>query len=74
MCMCGSLDLAVALAEKVVPEALHHGGAHAEDLGDTLPPQHHVTVVELHVHVGLLVQQVVGPARRGQANQLPEVT
>ena len=72
--MRGPPDLAVALAEEVVPEALHDGGPHTQDLGDALAPQHHVPVVELHVHVRLLVHQVVGPARRGQANQLKEVT
>lgn len=68
------LHLVVSAVEEVVPEALHDGGADPEDLGDVLPSDQHVSVVQLDVHVRLFVQQVVGPASRSQANQLPEVT
>lgn len=68
------LHLVVSAVEEVVPEALHDGGADPEDLGDVLPSDQHVSVVQLDVHVRLFVQQVVGAACRSQANQLPEVT
>lgn len=68
------LHLVVSAVEEVVPEALHDGGADPEDLGDVLPSDQHVSVVQLDVHVRLFVQQVVGPACRSQTNQLPEVT
>lgn len=69
----GAIYLAVSSAEEVVPEALRDGRADPENLGDALPPDHHVSVVQLDVHVRLFVQQVVGPTRWRQANQLPEV-
>lgn len=56
--------LVVAAAEEVVSEALRDRGSHSEDLGDVFPSDQHVPVVQLHVHVRLLVQQVVGAARR----------
>lgn len=68
-----SSHLVVPVAEQVVPEALRDGGAHPQDLGDVLAADHHVPVVQLHVYVGLLVQQVVGAACWRQADQLPEV-
>lgn len=61
----GALHLVVSAAEEVVPEALRDGGSDPEDLGDVLPSDQHVSVVQLDVHVRLLVQQVVGPACRG---------
>ena len=57
----------------MVPEALCDGGANTENLGHVLPADQHVPVVELDVHVGLLVQQVVSATSRGQTHQLPEV-
>lgn len=56
--------LVVSPAEEVVSEALGDGGADPEDLGHVLASDQHVPVVELHVHVRLLVQQVVGAAGR----------
>lgn len=56
--------LVVSLAEEVVSEALGDGGADPEDLGHVLPSDQHVPVVQLHVHVRLFVQQVVGAASR----------
>lgn len=56
--------LVVSLAEEVVSEALGDGGAHPEDLGHVLPSDQHVPVVQLHVHVRVFVQQVVGAASR----------
>lgn len=64
----------VPAAEEMVPEALRDGGADPQDLGDVLSADHHVPVVQLDVHVRLLVQKVVGAARRSQTHQLPEVT
>lgn len=58
----------------MIPETLGDGGADPQDLGDVLSSDHHVPVVQLHVHVRLLVQQVVGSARWSQTDQLPEVT
>ncbi|KAF3848742.1 hypothetical protein F7725_015239, partial [Dissostichus mawsoni] len=40
--------------------------AHAEHLGHVLPSDQHVSVVQLHIHVRLLVQEVVGPASRAK--------
>ena len=47
------------MAEVVVPEALCDNGANPQDLGHALTTDHHVPVVELHVHVRLLVQQII---------------
>lgn len=68
------VHLIVSAAEEVVPEALSDGGSDPEDLGDVLSSDQHVSVVQLDVHIRLFIQQVVSPARRSQANQLPEVT
>lgn len=65
--------LVVSAAEEVVPEALRHSGSHSQDLGDVLPSDQHVSVVQLDVHVRLFIQQVVSAACRSQADQLPEV-
>lgn len=54
------LHLVVSAAEEVVPETLCDGGSDPEDLGDVLSSDQHVSVVQLHVHVRLFVQQVVG--------------
>ena len=60
--------------EEVVSEAPGGHGARLQDLGHVLPPDHHVSVVELDVNVGLLVDQVVSASGGGQADQFPEVT
>lgn len=57
----------------MVPEALRDGGAGPQNLGHVLSSDQHVAIVQLHVHVRLFVQQVVGAAGRCQADQLPEV-
>lgn len=62
-CFCGQY-LVVSLAEEVVSEALGDGGTDPEDRGHVLPSDQHVPVVQLHVHVRLFVQQVVGTASR----------
>lgn len=67
-------DLAVTPAEEMIPETLRDRGSDFQDLGDVLPADHHVPVVQLHVHVRLLVQQVISAARRSQTDQLPEIT
>ncbi len=67
-------DLVVAPAEEMIPETLRDGGPDFQDLGDVFPTDHHVPVVELHVHVRLLVQQVIGAAGRSETDQLPEIT
>lgn len=74
MLFVGVGHLVVSAVEEMVPEALGDGGADPQDLGDVLSADHHVPVVQLDVHVRLLVQQVVGAARRSQTHQLPEVT
>ncbi len=68
------MDLAVSPAEKMIPETLRDSGSDFQDLGDVFPADHHVPVVQLHVHVRLLIQQVIGAARRSETNQLPEIT
>lgn len=70
----GRRYLVVTVAEEMVPEALCDGGADPEDLGHVLPSDQHVPVVQLHVHVRLFVQQVVGTSGWSQTDQLPEVT
>lgn len=67
-------DLVVAPAEEMIPETLRDSGPDFQDLGDVFPTDHHVPVVELHVHVRLLVQQVIGAAGRSEPDQLPEIT
>lgn len=62
------------MVEKVVPEALCDSGSHSQNLGDVLSSDHHVSVVQLDVHIGFFVQQIVCTARRSQADQLPVVT
>lgn len=57
----------------MIPEGLYDHGAHLEDFGHVLAPDHHVPVVKLHVHLGILVEQVVGAPGRGQAQELPVV-
>lgn len=52
--------LVVTVAEEMVSEALCDSGADPEDFGHILPSDQHVPVVQLHVHVRLFVQQVVG--------------
>lgn len=59
--------------EEVVSEAPGDDGARLQDFGHVLPADHHVSVVELDVHVGLLVDQVVSTSGGGQPDQLPEV-
>lgn len=48
--------LVVTLAEEVVSEALSDGGADPEDLGNILPSDQHVAIIQLHVHIRLFVQ------------------
>lgn len=43
--------LIVSTAEEVVPEALCDGGSDSQDLGDVLPSDQHVSVVQLDVYV-----------------------
>lgn len=57
----------------MVPEALCDSGSDSQDLGDVLPSDQHVPVVQLNVYVWLFVQQIVGAACWSQTNQLPEV-
>lgn len=64
----------VSAVEEVIPEALCDSGADPEYLGHVLPTDHHVSVVELNVHIRLLIQQVVSSSSRRQTHQLPEVT
>ena len=59
--------------EEVVSEAPGDHGARLQDFGHVLPADHHVSVVELDVHVGLLIDQVVSTSGGGQPDQLPEV-
>lgn len=60
----GVLHLVVSTAEEVIPEALSNSGADPEDLGDVLPSDKHVSVVQLDVNIRLFVQQIVGPSCR----------
>lgn len=65
--------LIVATAEEVLSEAVRDRGAHPQDFGHVFSTDHHVPIVELNVHVGLLVQQIVGAAGRSETDQLPEI-
>lgn len=58
----GVLHLVVSTVEEVIPEALRNSGADPEDLGDVLPSDKHVSVVQLDVNVRLFIQQIVGPS------------
>lgn len=49
-------------------------GPSFRDFAHVLSPDHHVPVVELDVHIGLLIDQVVSPSSWGQPHQFPEVT
>lgn len=64
----------VASVEEVIPEALNDGRADLEDSGQDLSANHHVAVVQLHVHIRLFVDHVIDATSRRQANQLPVVT
>lgn len=60
--------------KEVISEAPGDHGTCFQDLGHVFSPDHHVSVVELDVHVRLLVNQVISSSSRGQPNQFPEVT
>lgn len=66
--------LIVATAEEVLSEAVRDCGAHSHDFGHVFSTDHHVPIVELNVHIGLLIQQIVSAASRSETNQLPEIT
>lgn len=58
----------------MIPEGLHDRGAHFEDFGHVLTSNHHVPVVELHVHLGVFVEQIVSSSCWGQTDELPVIT
>ena len=55
----GRRHFVVAVFEVMIAEGLRHDAPQFEDLGGVLAAQHDVTVIQLNVNVGLLVQQVV---------------
>lgn len=68
-----STYLVIAVSKEVIPEGLHYHGAHLEDLGHILASNHHMPVVELHINLRILVEEIVSPSCRGQTNQLPVI-
>lgn len=66
--------LIISPAEEMLPKAVGDGGSDFEDFGDAFSADHHVSVVELHVHIGFFVQQIISAPCWSQTHQLPEIT
>ena len=66
----GEDHLEISPGEQMLPEGIGHHAPHLEHLAGVLAPKHDVPVFKLHVWIGVCVQDGVGPAARGAADQL----